>query len=156
MPQRWLGEVMEPSVSVPIAKPHKPAAVAEAEPGAGSARPLVEVPRIARLAAIPDVVVGERPDRGLAEQNRAGGAELLDDGRVTRGHAVAERLGAPARDDAGGVEQIFEAVGDAVQRAEMRPCASSRSAASASASASSGVATAKQNSSGFSASMRRR
>lgn len=32
VPQRWLGEVMEPSVSVPIENPHSPAAVAEADP----------------------------------------------------------------------------------------------------------------------------
>ena len=32
VPHRWLGEVIEPSVSVPIAKPQRPAAVAEAEP----------------------------------------------------------------------------------------------------------------------------
>src|SRR6204780_3201625 len=30
--QRWLGEVIDPSVSVPIENPHRPAAVAEAEP----------------------------------------------------------------------------------------------------------------------------
>ena len=32
VPQRWLGEVIEPSVSVPIEKAQSPAAVAEAEP----------------------------------------------------------------------------------------------------------------------------
>jgi hypothetical protein len=32
VPQRCDGEVMEPSVSVPIAKAHRPAAVAEADP----------------------------------------------------------------------------------------------------------------------------
>ena len=32
VPQRWQGEVIDPSVSVPIAKPHSPAAVAEADP----------------------------------------------------------------------------------------------------------------------------
>src|ERR1700727_3763932 len=32
VPQRWLGEVIDPSVSVPIEKAHSPAAVAEAEP----------------------------------------------------------------------------------------------------------------------------
>src|SRR5271167_49934 len=32
VPQRWQGEVIEPSVSVPIEKAHSPAAVAEAEP----------------------------------------------------------------------------------------------------------------------------
>src|SRR5260370_34075444 len=31
-PQRWLGDVMDPSVSVPIEKAHSPAAVAEADP----------------------------------------------------------------------------------------------------------------------------
>jgi hypothetical protein len=31
-PQRSDGNVIEPSVSVPIAKPHRPAAVAEADP----------------------------------------------------------------------------------------------------------------------------
>jgi hypothetical protein len=32
VPQRWLGEVIEPSVSVPMENPHRAAAVAEAEP----------------------------------------------------------------------------------------------------------------------------
>src|SRR5215831_14728152 len=32
VPQRWLGDVIEPSVSVPMENPHSPAAVAEAEP----------------------------------------------------------------------------------------------------------------------------
>src|SRR4249920_2353085 len=32
VPQRWLGDVIDPSVSVPIENPHKPAAVADAEP----------------------------------------------------------------------------------------------------------------------------
>src|SRR5580658_6452457 len=32
VPQRWLGEVIDPSVSVPIEKAHNPAAVAEADP----------------------------------------------------------------------------------------------------------------------------
>jgi hypothetical protein len=32
VPQRWLGEVMEPRVSVPTENPHRPAAVAEADP----------------------------------------------------------------------------------------------------------------------------
>ena len=32
VPQRWLGEVIEPSVSVPMAKAQSPAAVALAEP----------------------------------------------------------------------------------------------------------------------------
>ena len=32
VPQRWLGDVIEPSVSVPMEKPHSPAAVADAEP----------------------------------------------------------------------------------------------------------------------------
>ena len=41
VPQRWLGEVMEPSVSVPIEKAHKSAAVAEAGTSARSARAFV-------------------------------------------------------------------------------------------------------------------
>src|SRR5271156_6875646 len=32
VPQRWLGDVIDPRVSVPIENPHRPAAVAEAEP----------------------------------------------------------------------------------------------------------------------------
>jgi hypothetical protein len=32
VPQRWQGEVIEPSVSVPMAKAQRPAATAEAEP----------------------------------------------------------------------------------------------------------------------------
>lgn len=32
VPQRWLGEVIEPSVSVPMEKAQSPAAVADADP----------------------------------------------------------------------------------------------------------------------------
>src|SRR5262252_2244904 len=32
VPQRWHGDVMDPSVSVPIAKAHRPIAVADADP----------------------------------------------------------------------------------------------------------------------------
>ena len=32
VPQRWHGEVIDPRVSVPMEKAHRPAAVAEAEP----------------------------------------------------------------------------------------------------------------------------
>src|ERR1700735_3995987 len=39
VPQRWLGEVIDPSVSVPIEKSHRPAAGAGADPALGPLGP---------------------------------------------------------------------------------------------------------------------
>src|SRR5260370_6477601 len=42
-PQRWLGDVMDPSVSVPIEKAQRPAAVAEADPALDPLEPSLKM-----------------------------------------------------------------------------------------------------------------
>src|ERR1700734_996755 len=44
VPQRWQGEVIDPRVSVPIEKAHRPAAVAEAEPALDPLEPSLRFP----------------------------------------------------------------------------------------------------------------
>ena len=52
----------------------------------------------------------------LAEEHRAGGAQLLDDRAVPLGHAVAEDARPAGRSDTGGVVQVLERDGDPMQR----------------------------------------
>ena len=85
--------------------------------GARSRRAFLEQPRIHRLAAEPDVVERQRAQAQLGDQHRAGLVEALHHRGVLRGHAIAERLGAVGGGDAGGVEQVLRAPGNAVQRA---------------------------------------
>ena len=59
---------------------------------------------------------------GLAEGDRAGGANPRDDGRVLRRHVIAVEGRAPGRANAGRVHEIFVRHGQAVQHAD-RPAA---------------------------------
>ena len=70
------GETMLPSVSLPMAKPTRPAATARRRAGRRAARPCARVPRVARHAAEPAVAQGQRPERQLGDQHRAGLLEL--------------------------------------------------------------------------------
>src|SRR4029077_3610990 len=83
--------------------------------GARTARPFVEIPGITGPTSIPDVVIGESTDSGLAEQHRAPSAQFAHDRCVRLRNAVAERLGAPSGGDALGVEEILDDVRDGVQ-----------------------------------------
>jgi hypothetical protein len=81
-PLRVAGDTMEPCVSVPMAKPTRPAAVAAPGPGRRAARALLRIPRVARHAAEPAVALRECAQRQLRDEHRAGGVEALDDGGV--------------------------------------------------------------------------
>ena len=120
-PQRIAGATMLPPVSLPIEKPTSAAAVAAPGPGAGSRRAFLEQPRVHRLAAEPDVVERQRAEAQLRDEHRAGLGEPAHDRGVRGRHAVAERLGAVGRGDAGRVEQVLHAVRDAVQRTAVLP-----------------------------------
>ncbi len=117
---------MEPSVSVPMAKSAQPRRHRGGRSGTRPAGTLVQVPRVARLAAEPDVAVGERAERGLAEQHRARLPQQFDHPRIAVGDAILVRRRAPGGADAVCVEQVLQAVRDAVQRAEPRAGAQQR------------------------------
>ena len=85
--------------------------------GARTGRTFFEIPGIHRLTAKPDVVERERAHAELGDQHRAGLVETLDHRGILLGDAVAERLSAVSRGNARGVEEIFCAPGNAVQRA---------------------------------------
>ena len=108
---------MLPPVSLPMEKPTSPAAVAAPGPALEPPRPFFEEPRVHGLPAEPDVVEGERAEAELGDQHGAGVVQALHDGGVFVGNAVAEGLGAVGGGDAGGVEQVLAAPGNAVQRA---------------------------------------
>ena len=108
--------MIEPRVSVPIAKPTSPAAVAEPGPADDPLDPLLRVPRIVGLAAEPVVALRQRAHRELRDEDRAGVAQPLDDGGVVVEDLILKRAGAPRRRDALGREQVLRAPGDAVKR----------------------------------------
>ena len=108
---------MLPSVSEPSAKPTQARRGRRRRAGARARRAFVEVPRVLGLPAEPDVVERERAQAELGHQHRARVGEPAHDGGVGRRHAVAVRLGAPGRRDAGGVDEILGAPRHAVQRA---------------------------------------
>ena len=113
--------MMLPPVSLPMAKPTNPAAVAAPGPALEPERPFFEQPGIHGLSAEPDVVEGERAQAQLGDQNRAGGVQALDHGGIFGGNAIAERLGAVGGRNSGGIEKVFSAPGNSVQRAAIFP-----------------------------------
>ena len=111
------------SVSLPIANPTSPAAVAEAEPALDPRDPSSVFHGITGSPAIPDVAIGERTQADFSEQHGSGCGETADDLRIRFGHATGEGLGTPAGGDAGGVQNVLRAIGNAVQRAQPSACA---------------------------------
>ncbi len=73
-------------------------------------------PGVHGLAAEPDVIEGERAHAEFGDEDGSGFVEAIDDNGVFCGNAIAEGLGAIGSADARGVEQIFSAPGDAVER----------------------------------------
>ncbi len=82
---------------------------------ARSRRALFQKPGVNRLAAEPDIVERQRPERQLRDQHRACVVQPANDGRVFRRHPVPKGLSAIGRWDVLCVEQILYAVRDAVQ-----------------------------------------
>ena len=108
---------MLPPVSLPMAKPTSPAAVAAPgpaldpdEPSSSSHGFMVWPPNQMSLSA-------SAPRLSLATSTAPASLQPLHHGGVSVGHAIAIRLGAVGGGDAGGVEQVFRAPGNAVQRA---------------------------------------
>ncbi len=85
--------------------------------GAGAGGAFFEEPGVHGLAAEPDVVEGERAEAEFGDEDCAGGVEAGGDGGVGGGDAVLEGLGAVGGGDVGGVEEVFCAPGNAVERA---------------------------------------
>jgi hypothetical protein len=75
------GDTIEPRVSVPIAKPTPPAAVAAAEPADEPLDPALGVPRAARALGEPHVPHRQGADTELRDEHGAGLVEACDDGR---------------------------------------------------------------------------
>ena len=108
---------MLPPVSLPMEKPTSPAAVAAPGPALDPDAPsssshgfMVWPPNQMSLSA-------SAPEAQLGDQHGARIVETLHDRGILGGHAVAIRLGAVGGGDAGGVEQVLPAPGDAVERA---------------------------------------
>ena len=83
---------------------------------ARSGRAFLEQPRVHRLPAEPDVVERQRAQAQFRDQDGAGVVEAPDDRGVGGRHAVPVRLRTIRRGDAGRVEQILDAIRDAMQR----------------------------------------
>ena len=108
---------MLPPVSLPMEKPTRPAAVAAPGPALEPEAPsssshgfMVWPPNQMSLSA-------SAPRLSLAIRTAPASSRRLTTAASSCGDAVAEGLGAVGGGDAGGVEQIFAAPGDAVQRA---------------------------------------
>src|SRR5215217_4095720 len=102
-PQRDEGETIEPSVSVPIEKPTRPADVAAAGPADEPLEPVCASSGAHGLRVT--------PPNHLAPCASA----PIDDCRVVVDHLIAIRLSAPGRLDSFGGKQIFRAPGNSVQ-----------------------------------------
>ena len=108
--------MIEPRVSVPMAKPTRPGGRRRPGPGRRSARALFRVPRVPRLPAEPAVPLRERAHRELGDEHGAGLPQPLDDGGVVVDDLLLKRRRAEGRRDALGGEQVLGAPGNAVQR----------------------------------------
>ena len=77
---------------------------------------LLQQPRVHGLATEPDIVQRQCAQAQLGNQHCAGSVETRDHRGIFGRYAILERLGAPGGGDAGGIEQILHAIGNAVQR----------------------------------------
>src|SRR5579883_2477184 len=84
--------------------------------GAGARSAFFEQPGIHGLPAEPDVIEREGAEAEFGDEDRAGSVEAFHDGCVLFGDAVAKRFGAVGGGNAGGVEEILAAPGNAVER----------------------------------------
>ena len=113
---RVQGETIEPRVSLPMAKPTRPAAVAAAEP---AEEPLEPWSSFHGLRVVPPNQTSPQassPSVSLATSTAPAALEPLDDRRVLVDDLVAERPGAPGRAVAAHREEVLGAPRDAVQR----------------------------------------
>ena len=113
---------MLPPVSLPMAKPTRPAAGGSAGPRAGARRPLLEQPRIHGLTAEPDVVQRQRAQAQLGHQHCARCIEPCCHGRVFLGYAIPVRLRAVGRRNPRRIKQVLRAPRNAVQRPAIMSC----------------------------------
>lgn len=106
---------MLPPVSLPIANPTSPAAVAAPGPALEPDDPSSSSQGIHGLAAEPNVVERQCAEAQLRDEHRACLIQTPDHGGVLGGHAVSEGLGAVGGSNTGGVEKVLAAPGDPVQ-----------------------------------------
>jgi hypothetical protein len=115
-PQRIDGLTMLPCVSLPMAKPTSPAATAAPGPALEPDEPSSKQPGIHGLSAKPDVVQRQRAQAELGNQHRASIVQPRSHRGIFAGNAIAIWLGAVGRRNAGRIEQVFRAPGNAMQR----------------------------------------
>src|ERR1043165_4897617 len=115
IPQRILGATMLPPVSLPSAKPTNPAAV-RARAGARAGGAFLQQPRVHRLSAEPDIVQSQGTHAEFGDEHRSGCVQSFYDRSVIRRNAVAVRLGAVGCRNTFGIEQVFCAPGNSMQR----------------------------------------
>ena len=84
---------------------------------------MLDVPWIARAAGKPHVAVRQLTGRQLGDQYGARVTKPFHDGGVGGWHLVLVRLRAPGRPDPFRGEEIFDAVGNAVERPLITSCA---------------------------------
>ena len=113
--------MMLPPVSLPIEKPDEPRCCRRAGARARARCAFLEQPRVHRLAAEPDVVERERAQAQLGDEDGAGLVQSANDRGVGSRHAVPEWLRSVGRRDARRVEQVLDAVRNAVKRATILP-----------------------------------
>ena len=123
MPLSAAGTRPEPAVSVPSENGTSPAATAVAEPeldppGMRSAPQGIAGNAIGRAHA--DKAGGELVEIGLADDDRAGPLQALDDEGRARGRISKGRTGRGGR-QAGDVDIVFDREGNAEQRLAFRP-----------------------------------
>ena len=140
---------MLPPVSLPMEKPTNPAAVAAPGPALDPDAPssnshgfTVWPPNQMSLSA-------SAPRLSLATSTAPASMQALHYNGILRGHTVAIRLGAVGGGDTGGIEQIFGAPRDAMQRAAVVSGGDLASACWACDSASSLVSVMTQRSLGL-------
>ncbi len=88
---------------------------------AGAAGRAVGRPRVPGRANVGvDDAVGEFEQVGFAHQHGPGRGEAVDEGGVARGHVVGQDAAAAGRTHAGGVDQVLERDGNAVEQAAIQ------------------------------------
>jgi hypothetical protein len=121
VPHAWLGELIDPQRLRPQREAHQARGRRGSRARTRSARCLLRVPRRLGHALEPKAALRQGAHRELRNQHRARIAEPLDHCRILLGHARLVRLRAESRQDALGVEQVFQPERNPVQRSPIVP-----------------------------------
>ena len=120
-PQKWAGARIDPPMSLPSSRGVMPAATAAAAPPEDPPVRALEVPRVVRLAEhIVECLVVAGVDRGvgLADDDRAGGAEAGHGDGIVFGYVIAQLGRARGGDETLGLPDVLHRHDQTVQRTE--------------------------------------